>query len=60
MVLVWQTSDRYPWPVWFWTGKSVWFRDLRSDEGGHRGGGRMVVWAGFVFLMKKNVFCVIL
>jgi hypothetical protein len=41
MVLVWQTSDGYPWAVCFQTCKSLRFRNLRSDEGDWKGGRRM-------------------
>lgn len=36
MVLVWQASDGYPWAVCFWTCSFVWFRSLKSNEGGQR------------------------
>lgn len=46
MILVWQASHGYPCTVWFETCKSIYFRSLRSNEHGQRGGRRMQVSLG--------------
>lgn len=43
MVLEWQTSDGYPWAVYFQTCRSIGFRSISSSEGGQRVFRRMVV-----------------
>ena len=51
MVLVCQAFDGYPWALWFWIIRSVWFRIYRSDEGGQRIG-RKIRFAGDSRLLR--------